>query len=199
MNSEGTEIAQWLNSFGIHAFVLKYRVPKNRSGALQDIQRAMGIIRQNAQKFNIDPNQIGAMGFSAGAHLSANLSTNYQKRSYSPIDAADELSCKPDFTILVYPAYLSDNDYKTPEDIDVTKNTPPAFIFQTQDDRYVNSSIAYYLALKKQNVPAQLHLYPKGGHGYGLRPKNHAAKTWPELCRSWLESQILENHSQKKD
>jgi acetyl esterase/lipase len=190
MDKEGTEVARWLNSIGFDAFVLKYRVPKNRPGALQDIQRAMGLIRQNAENWNIDPNRLGVMGFSAGAHLCASLAGNYEKRTYQPIDKADELSCRPDLAILIYPAYLSKDNYQTPDDIHVTKSTPPAFIFQTQDDRFADSSIAHWLALKKAGVPAELHLYPTGGHGYGLRPTNHAAVQWPKLCQTWLRQQV---------
>jgi acetyl esterase/lipase len=191
MDKEGTEVAQWLNSCGVSAIVLKYRVPQNRSGALQDVQRAMGLIRQNAQKWNIDSNHIGVMGFSAGGHLSASLSTNYQKRNYEPIDPADQLSCRPDFTILIYPAYLSKDNYQLPEDMKVTDRTPPAFILQTQDDKpHVDSSIAYYLALKKADIPAELHLFPSGGHGYGLRPSEHAVCRWPLLCGAWLKKQM---------
>lgn len=190
MDKEGSEVAKWFNTIGINAIVLKYRVPKNRSGALQDVQRAMGLIRQNAEKWNTDPNHLGVMGFSAGGHLSASLSSNYEKRTYDPIDQADQFSCRPDFTILIYPAYLSKDNYESPEEIKVTKNTPPAFVFQTQDDRYVDSSIAYYLALKKAGASAELHLYPTGGHGYGLRPPKFVATQWPKLCATWITDQV---------
>lgn len=188
-NKEGTEIAAWLNNLGITAAVLKYRVPDNRDGALADAQRAMGLLRHNAAKWHIDSSRIGVLGFSAGGHLSARLSTNYDKRAYDAIDDADASPCKPDFTILIYPAYIAKDDYKTAPEIPVNNQTPPAFILQTQDDtHYINSSIAYYIALKDAGVPAELHLFPEGGHGYGMRPSDHAVSKWPELCARWLKT-----------
>jgi len=185
---EGTEVAEWLNSIGFTAVVLKYTVPKNRDGALQDAQRAMGLIRLHSKEWNVDPDRLGVMGFSAGGHLSARLSTTCATRSYTPVDEADSLSCRPDFTMLIYPAYLGDETYKLSEEIVVTTNTPPAFIVQTQDDNpHINSSITYYLALKKQKIPAEIHLFPAGGHGYGLRPSEKPVSHWPELCERWLK------------
>lgn len=188
---EGTEIAEWLNSIGIHAIILKYTVPGNqREAALQDAQRAFGIVRSKAKAWSINPDQIGVLGFSAGGHLAANLSTNYQKRNYAPIDAADKLSCRPDFTILIYPAYIYDNKDKrqmAPE-IKVTAKTPPAFIVQTLDDRrLVDSAFNYCRELKDVKVDAELHLYAKGGHGYGMRPTKNPISGWPKLCQVWLE------------
>lgn len=188
---EGTEIAEWLNSIGIHAIILKYTVPGNqRDAALQDAQRAFGIVRSKAKGWSINPDQIGVLGFSAGGHLAANLSTNYQKRNYAPIDAADKLSCRPDFTILIYPAYIYDNKDKrqmAPE-IKVTAKTPPAFIVQTLDDRrLVDSAFNYCRELKDVKVDAELHLYAKGGHGYGMRPTKNPISGWPKLCQVWLE------------
>ncbi len=187
INKEGYEIAEWLNSVGFNAIVLKYRVPGNRAGAFQDVQRAMGLIRQNAEQWKIDAEKVGVMGFSAGGHLSARLSTNYAVRSYEPVDKADELSCRPDFTILVYPAYLSKENYGLADEIKVDDHTPPAFLIQAQNDRsYVDSSIAYYLALKEAGVHGELHLFPSGGHGFGLRGPNPTAVAWPKLCEAWL-------------
>ena len=193
---EGTEIAEWLNSIGIHAVILKYTVPGNqRDAALQDAQRAFGIVRSKAKEWSINPDQIGVLGFSAGGHLAANLSTNYQKRDYAPIDAADKLSCRPDFTILIYPAYIYDKKDKrqmAPE-IKVTANTPPAFIVQTLDDRrLVDSAFNYCRALKDDKVDAELHLYAKGGHGYGMRPSKNPISGWPKLCQIWLQG-VLQN------
>ncbi|NLE37367.1 MAG: alpha/beta hydrolase [Pirellulaceae bacterium] len=190
-DKEGTEIAEWLNSIGITAAVLKYRVPDNRDGALQDAQRAMGLLRHRADAWNLDPNRIGVIGFSAGGHLSARLSTAYRGRTYPKVDDADAESCRPDFALLVYPAYLNKKDrpHKLTDEIVVTGETPPALLVQTQDDRrYVDSSIAYYLALKKAGVPAELHLYASGGHGYGLRPSKFAVSRWPELAETWLRA-----------
>ncbi len=190
---EGTEIARWLNSIGITAAVLKYRVPDNRAGALQDVQRAVRLVRGHAGDWNIDPKRVGVLGFSAGGHLAARASTGFATSSYAAVDATDRLDCRPDFTVLIYPAYLSQEDGHIASDITVTRQTPPAFLVQTQDDRkYVGSSIAYYLALKKAGVPAELHLFPNGGHGYGLRPPSRVATTWPRLCEAWLrESGVL--------
>jgi len=188
---EGTEVAEWLNSIGFTAVVLKYTVPKNRDGALQDAQRAMGLIRLHSKEWNVDPNRLGVMGFSAGGHLSARLSTTCETRSYPAVDDADQLSCRPDFTMLIYPAYLGDETYKLAEEIVVTTNTPPAFIIQTQDDNpHINSSITYYLALKKQKVPAEIHLFSSGGHGYGLRPSEKPVSRWSELGATWLRNTV---------
>ncbi len=185
---EGTEIAEWLNSIGMTAVVLKYRVPKNREGALQDAQRGLGLIRANAKAWGIDPDRIGVLGFSAGGHLSASLSTHYSQRSYTPIDGADVLSCRPDFTVLVYPAYLGTAEWDLKDDIPVTQDTPPAFIVQTQDDkRLVPSSLAYYKGLSQAGIQAELHLFPTGGHGYGMRPSVYPVSHWPKLCETWIK------------
>jgi acetyl esterase/lipase len=186
-NKEGTEIATWLNGLGISAGVLKYRVPDNRDGALEDAQRAMGLLRHRASAWNIDPTRVGVLGFSAGGHLAARLSTQGTARAYPKRDGADDHPCRPDFTVLVYPAYLGDDTLQLPAEIPVASDTPPAFIVQTQDDRhYIDSSLAYYVALKKANVPAELHLFPEGGHGYGMRPSTHAVSGWPALCARWM-------------
>lgn len=188
-NKEGTEIAAWLNGIGISAFVLKYRVPDNRAGALADAQRAMGIIRHRAAEWNVDHSRLGILGFSAGGHLAASVSTQYATRSYDKVDSADAESARPDFTVLVYPAYISADNYAVVSEIPVDGKTPPAFIVQTQDDtHYINSSIAYYTALKAEGVPAELHLFPVGGHGYGMRPSEHAVSSWPKLVARWLET-----------
>ncbi len=189
---EGTEIAEWLNSIGFSAAVLKYTVPDNRPAALQDVQRAMRLIRAKNKEWGIDPNRLGVIGFSAGGHLAARLSTSYTVPAYAPVDAADLMSCRPDFTILIYPAYLGDETYHLPDGMAVAADTPSAFIVQTQDDRaYVNSSIAYALALKAQHVPVELHLFPDGGHGFGLRPSDKPVSHWPELCERWLKTRVV--------
>lgn len=191
-NKEGTEIAEWLNGIGVSAAVLKYRVPDNREGALADAQRAMGILREKAGNWHIDPSRIGILGFSAGGHLAASTSTRYAQRVYPNVDEADDQSCRPDFTVLVYPAYLSTADYGIVPEIPVDGKTPPAFVVQTQDDRhYIDSSIAYYLALKGAGVAAELHLFPTGGHGYGMRPSKNAVSAWPRLVETWLGSMQL--------
>lgn len=186
---EGTEIAQWLNTLGHTAFILKYRVPNNqRDAALCDAQRALGLIRSQAAALNINPARLGILGFSAGAHLAARTSTDFAKRHYAPLDDADALPSRPDFSLIIYPAYLFRDGYTLAPEIPVTANTPPAFILQAQDDKpYVDSSLAYYIALKSAGVPAALHLLPDGGHGYGLRPRGKSTDVWGSLAEAWLK------------
>lgn len=186
---EGTEIAAWLNKLGFTAFVLQYRIPDKREGALQDIQRAIRIVRNNSQKWNIDPEKIGVMGFSAGGSLSARASTLFNKKTYAPIDESDSLSCRPSFTMLIYPAYLDQgpNLTLTPE-LELNKEVPPVFIFQTSDDPYGNSALVMATALRNEKLPVELHILPFGEHGYGLRPGKVAAETWPLLAEIWLRS-----------
>jgi acetyl esterase/lipase len=198
-DKEGTEIAEWLNSIGVTGVVLKYRVPRRKglekhTAPLQDAQRAMGIVRQHAKEWNIDTKRIGVLGFSAGGHLAAVLSNNYEKRTYEAIDEADQLSCRPDFAMMIYPAYLTvkeEGDKVAPE-LPITKNTPPSFLVQTEDDGVrVESSLFYYLALKNAKVPVEMHLYPKGGHGYGMRPSESLVSTWPDRATQWMKSSGL--------
>ena len=186
-DKEGTEIAAWLNRNGISAFVLSYRVPNKKSGALMDAQRAIRIVRSNAQKWNINPDRIGIMGFSAGADVSARASILSALKTYQPVDAADSISCRPDFTLLIYPAYFDQgpNRSLTP-DLKISAETPPIFIFQSADDGLANSSLVMAGALRDAKIPVELHLVPKGGHGYGMRPGNPAAETWPALAEKWL-------------
>lgn len=194
MDLEGTEVCAWLNSIGVTAVLLKYRVPPRKglpryTAPLQDAQRVLGLVRYHARDWGIDPNRIGVLGFSAGGDLAALLSNNFARRTYKPIGPADRVSCRPNFTMLVYPAYLVLNRQGcalAPE-LKVTANTPPTFLVQTEDDPIgVDNSICYYLALKKANVPAEMHIYPVGGHGYGLRPTKAAVSTWPERAAAWL-------------
>ena len=184
---EGTEVALWLNKLGFTAFVLQYRVPGKREGALQDVQRAIRIVRNYAGKWNIDPEKIGVMGFSAGGSLSARASTLFNKKTYPPVDNTDSLSCRPVFTMLIYPAYLDQgpNLTLTPE-LQLSKDVPPVFIFQTADDPYGNSALVMATALRNAKLPVELHLMPDGGHGYGLRSGSVAAETWPLLAEKWL-------------
>ena len=193
---EGTEVCEWLNSIGVTGVLLKYRVPKRagqekHTAALQDAQRAVGLVRHRAKEWGLDPKRVGILGFSAGGHLSAAASTNYEQRTYEPVDDADKESCRPDFTVLIYPAYLTvqkDGDKISPE-LPVTANTPPTFLAQSQDDGVrVESSVFYYLALKQAKVPVEMHLYPTGGHGYGLRPSEHNVLTWPQRVAEWLRA-----------
>lgn len=185
---EGIEIAEWLNGQGISAFILKYRVPKNRDAALCDAQRAMGLIRQNASEWNIDQGMLGIMGFSAGSHLSVRTSTNFGSRFYAPINEADALSCRPDFALIIYPAYLSTDNFAvmTPG-LPVTADVPQTLLIQSEDDvPLIDSSLTYYIALKAAGVPVEMHLFPNGGHGYGLRKRGSTSDVWPELAESWL-------------
>lgn len=193
---EGTEVCDWLNSAGIACVLLKYRVPDSgpypkSSAALQDAQRAVGLVRQHAKEWNIDPNKVGVLGFSAGGHLAAALSTHFDKRLYDPVDAADQLSCRPDFAVLVYPAYLvlTDKGMAPSPDIQPTSQTPPTFIVQAEDDPvHVENATTYFLELKNAKVPAELHIYAEGGHGYGLRKSNLQVTQWPALVEAWLET-----------
>lgn len=191
-NLEGSEICKRFNSFGVNCVLVKYRVPRREglekhAAPLQDLQRAIAYTRAHAEKWGIDANRIGVMGFSAGAHLSAVASTRYGERTYPRVDAFDEVSLRPDFTILVYPAYLSGEHFSIAPELKVDSNTPPTILIQTQDDRnYIDSSIFYYYALKQANVSAALHLYPSGGHGYGLRNTGHTVNEWPFRVLSWL-------------
>jgi acetyl esterase/lipase len=188
---EGTEIAAWLNSKGYTAFVLQYRVPDKRDGALQDVQRAVRIVRKNASKYGIDTEKIGVMGFSAGGSLSARAITNFNKMTYSPADKTDSLSCRPSFAMLIYPAYLDQGTgFSLTPELHLSPEVPPVFIFQTADDQYGNSAIVMAQAMRNAKLSAELHLLPVGGHGYGLRPGNRAAETWPGLAEAWLKTVI---------
>ena len=183
VNHEGTEIAQWLNALGYTAYVLRYRVPDNREGALQYVQRAIRIARaENPGK------QVGVMGFSAGASLTARAATRFQLPSYTATDETDTQSARPDFAALIYPAYMDEGEHHTltPE-LTITEQTPPFFVFQTADDPYGNSALVISQALRNHKIPVQLHIYEKGGHGYGLRANlAEAASKWPKLMEEWL-------------
>jgi len=190
---EGTEVAEWLNSIGVTGIVLKYRVPRRKDrekhdAPLQDVQRAMSLVRKHADEWGIDAKRIGILGFSAGGHLSAAAATNFDRRQYDAIDDVDQIDCRPDFAVLVYPAYLTAGDGLAAE-IRVSDKTPQVFFAHAGDDRIsAENSIAMYLALKKAKVPAELHVYASGGHGFGLRPSEHPASKWPKRCEQWLLS-----------
>ena len=193
---EGTEVCDWLNSAGIACVLLKYRVPNTgpypkSPAALQDAQRAVGLVREHAAEWGIDPKKIGVLGFSAGAHLAAALSTHFDKRIYDAIDGADQLSCRPDFAVIVYPGYLADDKQgmKTNADINPTAQTPPSFIVQAEDDPvHVENATNYFLQLKQVKVPAELHIFADGGHGYGLRRTALPVTGWPQLVETWLHT-----------
>jgi acetyl esterase/lipase len=193
---EGTEVCDWLNSAGITCVLLKYRVPDSgpypkSSAALQDAQRAVGMVRQKAAEWGIDPKRVGVLGFSAGGHLAAALSTHFDKRLYDPVDGADQLSCRPDFAVVIYPGYLAlaEQDMAPNPDIHPTGETPPTIIVQAEDDPvHVENATTYFLELKKAQVPAELHIYAEGGHGYGLRRTDLPVTAWPLLVEKWLHT-----------
>ena len=212
IDHEGKQTAEWLSSIGISAFVLKYRLPDDAImadksvGPLQDAQRTMRILRRRAIEWNINPGQIGIMGYSAGGHLAATLSTHYDENVYEP---EDNTSARPDFSILIYPVITMDKTFThmgsreallgnnpTAEqvkhfsnELQVNGQTPPAFLVHSLDDDAVpfKNSINYTLALQKYDVPGELHLYEQGGHGYGLGRSDNTESTWPEACRKWLK------------
>jgi len=185
-DKEGTEIAAWLNSAGITALVLKYRTPHNRDGALQDIQRALSLVRAHSSEWNIDPKRLGVIGFSAGGNLSAKASTHFDERTYPAIDEIDQQSCRPDFAVLVYPAYLDDKEGHVASDLNLKAKIPPTLIVHTEDDKtFVPGSKLYHAALDEAKVPNEFLLYPTGGHGYGLRCTKDA-KAWPQAALEWL-------------
>jgi len=193
---EGVEIAAWLNTLGVTAVVLKYRVPRRdpqspHAAPLRDAQRAMGIVRKNAKDWGVDPQRVGMLGFSAGGHLTVMTGVAWRERTYARIDDADELSCRPDFLIPIYAAYLGDKEDPTRLDakVQITKGTPPTFLAVTQDDKQRGLHAALLFAeLTKAGVLAELHVYSRGGHGYGMRPSRHPVSTWPARCGEWLRA-----------
>src|SRR5271166_895246 len=219
---EGTEVCDWLTPKGITCVLLKYRVtdvgPYPKSGpypespmALEDAQRTLGLVRFHAAEWHIDPRKIGVLGFSAGGHLSAALSTHFEKRLYPSVDAADKESCRPDFAVSLYPGHLSiaaaewdarqgtrkfavpppapaDGHLGLNPEVPVTSQTPPTFLLQAEDDHVdnVDDSLAYYIALRKAGVPVEMHLYAQGGHAFGLRRTELPITGWPQLVETWL-------------
>jgi acetyl esterase/lipase len=193
---EGTEVCDWLNSVGITCVLVKYRVPDSgpypkSPAALQDAQRALGIVRSHASEWHIDSNRIGVLGFSAGAHLAAALGTHFEQRLYELIDAADRVSCRPDFAVIIYPGYLAfvEQNFAPNPEIHVTSQTPPTFIVQAEDDPvHVENSTVYFLSLKNAKVSAEMHIYASGGHGYGLRRTDLPITSWPKLAETWMQT-----------
>jgi acetyl esterase/lipase len=201
---EGTEVCDWLTSKGMTCVLLEYRVPHtgpswdqqcgcyrdtHSSMALEDAQRTIGLVRLHAKEWHIDPHKVGVLGFSAGGHLAAAVSTHFDRRVYPIVDAADRESCRPDFAVALYPGHLWIQSRLNPR-IRVTRNTPPTFLVQAEDDDVddVRNSLVYFAALKKAGVPAELHVYPEGGHAFGLRPTNHPITRWPALVEAWLQT-----------
>lgn len=196
INLEGTEVAQWFNSIGVTAFLVKYRVrssgqyPKEPP-AFEDAQRAMGIVRSRAREWNVDPDRIGVIGFSAGANLAVSLSNRFDQRVYAEIDAADRVSCRADFALIMYPAGLAERDHGVTLNpkVRINSHAPPTFLVQAEDDPvHVQNVIAYFLALQGVGIPAEMHIYAKGGHGYGLRPTKLPITHWPKLAEVWLHT-----------
>jgi acetyl esterase/lipase len=219
---EGTEVCDWLTPRGITCVLLKYRVtdvgPYPKSGpypespmALEDAQRTLGLVRFHAAEWHIDPHKIGVLGFSAGGHMVAAMSTHFAQRLYPPVDTADKESCRPDFAVSIYPGHLSlsaaewdakqgtkkfalphpataDKNLGLNPDLHITIQTPPTFLLQAEDDHVdnVNDSLAYYIALKNAGVPVEMHLYAHGGHAFGLRPTKFPITRWPQLVETWL-------------
>ena len=200
---EGTEACDWLTSSGVTCVLLKYRVPAPRSPpnwgafpqspmALEDAQRTVGLVRFHAREWHIDPHKIGVLGFSAGGHLVAAMSTHFELRLYSPVDAADKESCRPDFAVALYPGHLwiDEKRFELNPDIrtHITARTPPTFLLQDEDDDVdnVNDSLVYYIALKNAGVPVEMHLYAQGGHAFGLRRTKFPVTAWPKLVETWL-------------
>ncbi len=201
---EGTEVCDWLTARGITCVLLKYRVPgrsgtpksgayPNSPAALEDAQRTIGLVRQRAAELHIDPRKIGVLGFSAGGHLVAAVSTHFQKRLYATVDAADSAGCRPDFAVALYPGHMlehTDRPFELNPFVPVTAATPPTFIVQAEDDPVddVQNSLVYFVALKKAGVPVEMHLYAHGGHAFGLRATRFPITRWPELMEAWLGS-----------
>jgi len=212
INLEGTEICEWLASQGITGILLKYRVPNSgphweddckchvqpkAPTALEDAQRTVGLVRLNAAKWHINPNKIGVIGFSAGGYMAADISTHFKKRAYSPVDAADKESCRPDFAIALYPGHMKINEFDKKKkefalnpNIHFTKEAPPTFLLQAEDDPVdtIDYSLLYYIGLKNAGVPVEMHLYAHGGHAFGLRRTHFEITHWPELVEKWLKS-----------
>jgi acetyl esterase/lipase len=213
---EGNAIARWLNDNGIAGIILKYRLPSDQImidksiGPLQDAQEAMRVIRRNAAEWKINPKKIGVIGFSAGGHLASTISTHYAEKVY---DVKDNISAKPDFSLLIYPVISLDTTIthrgtrnnllglkpdpkqvqRFSNELQINAETPPAFLVHSSDDKAVPAmnSIVYFRGLQKNNIPAELHIFQKGGHGYGLSPNGGTESSWPDLCIRWLKEMGL--------
>lgn len=210
---EGTEVCEWLTSRGVTALLLKYRVPFSGHywdgqlrnyvtptvpAALQDAQRAISLARFRFTEWNIDPHKIGVIGFSAGGHMAAEVSTRSDQRSYPAVDAADRESCRPDFAMVLYPGHLwnwtalENPPFELNPDIaaHITSQTPPTFLLQAENDPVddVNNSLVYYVGLRKAGVPVEMHLYAEGGHAFGTRRTRYPISEWPQLAEKWLRT-----------
>ncbi len=195
---EGSDVCAWLNTLGVTAVLLKYRVPKRDAQSpdnlamVQDAQRAITLVRGMSKELGTDPKKVGMLGFSAGGHLTV-CTALAKKRLYDNVDKSDEaFSHEPNFAILVYPAYLTDKEGKLKPEFGVTKDSPPMFFAHSSDDPVTSEgSVAMYLALKKAGVPAELHLYATGGHGYGMKKIPHPCASWPDRAGDWMKARGL--------
>ena len=195
---EGLEVAEWFNTIGVSAFVLEYRVPRRIPDKIhwepmQDVQRAIRLVRHQAEQHEIDPERIGVLGFSAGGHLSIMAGTHYDTECYKPQDEVDQQSARPNFLCPIYASYLGDgyteNKAELGSLVDVTPETPPAFMAATWDDKFRGAQSALLFArFKEHGVPAEFHGYTKGGHGYGIRESEHAVSKWHLQLEQWLKS-----------
>lgn len=206
---EGEEVAAWLNSIGVTGIILKYRVPRRPDEPeseparrpLQDAQRAVSLVRSKASDWGIDPERIGMVGFSAGGHLAIQTATSYEKRAYKPIDEVDKVSCRPDFAILVYSGYLKakDKDEVAPG-LSIPAGTPPVFLAHGGDDiiSVPEHSVLFYLALRRAKVPAELHIYSRAAHDFGVRTSDQPCSGWTESCAKWLRHEGFLEATRKK-
>jgi len=206
MDLEGTEVCDWLTSRGITCVLLKYRVPNagpnweqfcgcdtttRSSMPLEDAQRTLGLVRHHAAEWRVDPRKVGVLGFSAGGHLVAQISTRYDRRLYAPVDAADSESCRPDFAIALYPGHMFDYERNAlNSDIHFTRDTPPTFIVHAENDKVdgVSNALVYFDEMKNAGALVEMHLYAEGGHAFGLRPTKLPITAWPHLAETWLET-----------
>jgi acetyl esterase/lipase len=205
MDLEGTDVCDWLTARGITCVLLKYRVPGKpyewrcdcrphnlqlSMPSLQDAQRTVRLVRSRAAEWHIDPHKIGVLGFSAGGYLVAEVSTNFKRRLYTPVDAADRESSRPDFALAIYPGHLTTDYVTLNPNVPVSKETPPTFLLQAEDDNVdgVNQALVYFTALKKADVPVEMHLYAHGGHAFGLRPTSNPITHWPALAETWMST-----------
>lgn len=199
---EGEEVAAWLNSQGMTGIILKYRCPRRPGdvkgepppGPLLDAQRAVSLVRSRSTEWGISPARIGMVGFSAGGHLALATATSFEKRTYEPMDAVDKVSCRPDFAVLCYSGYLKAKDKdEIAAGITIPAGTPPIFLAHSSDDSISTAehSVFMYLALKRANVPAELHIYASGEHDFGVRHNDKLPSSWTNLCLAWLRSRDL--------
>ena len=192
-------IAKWLNQHGVSAFILIYRTPKKRKDAFEDIQRAVRIVRSRAAEWNIDHSRIGVMGSSAGGHLAARVSTGFDIQTYQAVDEHDDVSCKPDFTVLLYPAYMNKGK-ELSKDFTVSDELSPTLIITAKDDGFFPGSEIYAKALKEAGASVRVHFFEKGGHGFSLRPKQYPLSTWPDLCLEWLrDRKIIQDEPEQQN